>query len=254
MPNCSTILGDGLSDTLNVVCLKWGNKYPAEYANRLFRMVARHLTRPHVFYCLTEDATGLDPGIVPLALERSPGLTGWWYKLSLFRSDFYGLQGNILYLDLDLVIVDNIDFTADMPGDFLVIRNWSRNLMWNSSVMRFKAGKYGQIWQRFCESPEAVMSRCNGDQEWIFHCVPEAGNWPGNKIVSYKKSLDSKAFPLLEKFGAARLGLKAPMWMDTRLPEGAAIVVFHGKPDPDDVASRPYGLWKRASFVERHWR
>jgi len=84
--------------------------------------------------------------------------------------------------------------------------------------------------------------------------VPAAGNWPGDKIVSYKKSLDSRAFSLLRKLGLERLGLKAPAWMDTALPPGAAIVVFHGKPDPEDVAHGPYGLWKRASFVAKYWR
>jgi hypothetical protein len=239
---------------LNIVCLKWGNKYPVDYVNRLYRMIAWHMHRPFRFHCLTEDANGLAAGIIPLPLDTSAGLAGWWYKLSLFRPDFFGLSGNILYLDLDLVIVGNIDFLHDLPGDCLIIRNWSRNPMWNSSVMRFKAGGYPQVWQRFMENPESVMAGCNGDQEWIFKCVPEAANWPAEKIVSYKKCLDSKAFPWLEKLGLGRLGLRAPAWMDTPLPGDAAIVVFHGKPDPEDVATRSYGLWKRASFVQRHWQ
>jgi len=41
--------------------------------------------------------------------------------------------------------------------------------------------------------------------------------------------------------------------MDTPLPRGVSIVIFHGRPKPADVATRPYGLWKRASFVEKHW-
>lgn len=243
-----------MSDILNVVCLKWGTKYSADYVNRLYHMVSRNMTRPFRFHCLTEDPGGLDNGVVPLALETSSEFAGWWYKLSLFRQDFFGLSGNILYLDLDVVIVDNIDFLADLPGDFLIIRNWSRNLMWNSSVMRFRSGKYPHIWNRFLEDRRNIMRSYNGDQEWIFACVPEAGNWPGDKIISYKKSLDSRAFPMLRKLGLGRLGLKAPARMDTALPSGAAIVVFHGKPDPEDVAHGPCGLWKRASFVARHWR
>lgn len=241
-------------DTLNVVCLKWGTKYGPDYVNRLFHMVSRHLTRPFRFYCLTEHPGGLDAGIVPLPLETSPGLTGWWYKLSLFRPDFHGLSGNLLYLDLDVVITGNIDFLADLPGDFLIIRDWSRSKMWNSSVMRFRIGAYTRVWDSFRERTAEIVGRYHGDQEWIFACVPEASNWPADRIVSYKKSLRSKAFRLLEKLGFARLGLKAPQWMDTPLPPGVAMVIFHGKPDPEDVATRPYGLWKRASFVEKHWR
>lgn len=238
---------------LNVVCLKWGTKYGAEYVNRLYRMVSRHLHRPFRFHCLTEDGRDLDPEIVVLPLACTDGMSGWWYKLTLFRQDFFGLRGQLLYLDLDLVITGNIDFLYETPGDFLIIRNWSRQLMWNSSVMRFEIGAYAHIWARFASAAERVMGEYNGDQEWIFQCVPEAGNWPAEKILSYKKSLDSKAYPLLEKLGGARLGLKAPVHLDTPLPEQAAIIVFHGKPDPEDVAFQPSGLWKRASFVARHW-
>ncbi len=47
--------------------------------------------------------------------------------------------------------------------------------------------------------------------------------------------------------------MRAPARLDTPLPAGVAIVIFHGKPDPEDVAQQPYGLWKRASFVARNW-
>jgi hypothetical protein len=237
---------------VNLVCLKWGTKYPPEYVNRLYRMVSRHLHRPFRFYCLTEDPQGLSEEIEILPLTET-GLSGWWYKLSLFRDDFYGLEGDLLYLDLDVVITDDIDFLVDQPGEFLIIRNWSRNPMWNSSVMRFQIGRFSHIWDRFLERQQEIVDSLNGDQEWIFHCVPDAGTWPEDKIVSYKKSLDSKALPLLEKLGLGRFGLKAPDFLDTPLRKGAAIIIFHGKPDPDDVADRAYGFWKRASFIRHAW-
>jgi hypothetical protein len=238
---------------LNVVCLKWGSKYGAEYVNRLHRMVSRRLGKPFRFHCLTEDGRGLDPEIVVLPLASTDGMSGWWYKLALFKQDFFGLRGQLLYLDLDVVITGSIDFLADAPGDFLIIRNWSRQRMWNSSIMRFEIGAYAHIWERFAADAEGIMASYNGDQEWIFACEPEAGNWPAEKILSYKKSLDSQAWPLLKKLGGERLGLKAPAHLDTPLPEQAAIIVFHGKPDPEDVAFMPSGLWKRASFVARNW-
>jgi len=242
-----------MSKPVHVVCLKWGSKYSADYVNRLYRMVKRNLSHPFRFHCLTEDAVGLASGIEHLPLQ-SGALTGWWYKLSLFQRDFFALEGEMIYLDLDLVITGNIDFLVEQPGAFVIIRNWSRKPMWNSSVMRFPIGRYAQIWERFQARQEAIMRELEGDQEWIFACVPEATTWPADKIVSYKKSLPSKAFRPLEKMGLGRLGLKAPDWMDTPLPKEAAIVVFHGKPDPEDVAHSAYGFWKRASFIERCWR
>ena len=46
------------NDLVNVLCMKWGNKYPADYVNRLYSMVARNMQRPFRFICLTEDSVG----------------------------------------------------------------------------------------------------------------------------------------------------------------------------------------------------
>lgn len=239
-------------EAINIVCLKWGEKYPSQYVNRLYRMVERHLDRPFRFFCLTENPQGLDSQITPLPIEQE-GLQGWWYKLTLFKKNFYDLSGPILYFDLDVVIVGNINFLVDLPGDFLIIRDASRQLMWNSSVMRFRAGQFAEIWDGFLAEKDQILASYNGDQEWIFHCVPEASTWPGDKILSYKKGLKSRAFAFLPKQICSFLGLRAMQFMDTPLEPDAAVIVFHGKPDPEDVMDKPYGLWKKASFVKNNW-
>lgn len=238
---------------INVVCLKWGEKYSADLVNRLYRMTCKHLTVPFKFYCLTETAKGLDEGILHLPLE-STDLVGWWYKLSLFKKEFFGLEGEILYFDLDVVITRNINFLVEQSGRFLICKNWSRNLMWNSSVMRFDVGQHADIWERFLEDKDKVLSSMNGDQEWIYHCRPNAEHWPQEKVVSYKKSLDSRAYAWLPKKMCLFLGLKATDKMDTPLPLDAAVVIFHGKPDPEDVINGPSGLWKKATFIQRAYQ
>ena len=47
----------------NVVCIKWGNKFGADYVNSLYRMVEKNLTIPHRFVCFTDNAEGIDPGV-----------------------------------------------------------------------------------------------------------------------------------------------------------------------------------------------
>ena len=47
----------------NVLCIKWGSKYSADYVNKLYSMVERHLSLSHRFVCLTEDTTGLNSEI-----------------------------------------------------------------------------------------------------------------------------------------------------------------------------------------------
>jgi len=80
-----------LSDILNVVCLKWGTKYSADYVNRLYHMVSRNMTRPFRFHCLTEDPGGLDAGVVPLTLETSPEFAGWLVQAFIVSPGFFWL-------------------------------------------------------------------------------------------------------------------------------------------------------------------
>ena len=38
----------------NVICIKWGDKFGANYVNSLYNMVERNLTLPHRFICFTD--------------------------------------------------------------------------------------------------------------------------------------------------------------------------------------------------------
>ena len=121
-------------NTHHILCMKWGDKYPAEYVNRLHRMVSRHLTLPFTTHCLTDDPHGIDPAIVchPIpSLDLPDGLPErGWRKLTTFTPDLYGLSGTALFLDLDVVILRNIDhfFThhADDSARTYIIRDWRR--------------------------------------------------------------------------------------------------------------------------------
>jgi len=91
-----------------VVCLKHGTKYSAEYVNTLYNMVSRNLTIDYEFVCITEDHNNINPQITILPLRTNENISGWWYKPMVFDPEL-GLEGNILFLDLDIVIFNNID-------------------------------------------------------------------------------------------------------------------------------------------------
>ncbi len=69
-----------------IVCLKYGNKYSAEYVNKLFAMVKRNLTVPFEFVCFTEDNTDINPDIRVNLIPLISGVVGWWYKPIFFKS------------------------------------------------------------------------------------------------------------------------------------------------------------------------
>jgi hypothetical protein len=90
-------------------------------------MVKRHNTQSVNFVCITEDPTDLNPGIQVVPLPEVE-LTGWWYKPYVFSSKF-PITGTLLFLDLDIVIVRNMDhFWTHSPNKFCIIRDFNRSL------------------------------------------------------------------------------------------------------------------------------
>ena len=114
-----------------VVCLKYGNKYSAEYVNKLYSMVKRNLTVPFEFVCYTEDSSDIDTDIRVEPIQIIPGVSGWWYKPMFFNPNL-GLKGTILFFDLDVIIFNNIDnlFSYE-AGKFCIIRDFNRHVIKN---------------------------------------------------------------------------------------------------------------------------
>ena len=170
-----------------VLCMKWGSKYGADYVNRLYNMVKRHTTIDFQMVCLTDRTEGINPEvqcfpIPPLALPEGSPERGW-NKLSTFEPDLYGLKGNLLFLDLDVVIVDNIDDFFSYPGEFLIIHDWKRpwRVTGNSSVYRFKLGTFPDILPYFRENFKEISHKFRNEQEYLSWYVDQQQKlsyWP----------------------------------------------------------------------------
>jgi hypothetical protein len=240
---------------MNLICMKWGEKYGPHYVNRLRSMVARHLPFPHRFVCFTDDAKGLDPGIEVFPLpevELPDGLPErGWRKLGTFHAGLAGLEGPTLFLDLDLVIVGDLTPFFEVPGEFLIIRDYKPfrrdRYVGNSSVYRFEAGAWPGIIEEFQTHFESIRRRFRNEQEYLSHYVHSRGkltHWPEAWCRSFKRDCMWKG-PL----GWFRV---------PRIPEGARIIVFHGHPHPDEAIEGRSGSWKRAlrptPWVAEHWR
>ena len=115
---------------VNIVCMKWGSLYGPEYVNILFNMVNRNLTLPFRFICMTDRPEGINAEIevVPLPDFKEPE---WkysryctaWRKLALFDKSVLDLEGKVLFLDLDVVIIDNIDCFFSFSDKLAIIEN-----------------------------------------------------------------------------------------------------------------------------------
>ncbi len=222
-----------------VICVKWGPKFGADYVNRLWGMLRRHVAGPFRLVCLTDDADGLRPEVDAFALPelgcaQPVRSMGKWRKLVLWSGDLprlTGLAGPVLFIDLDSVIVDNIDgyFSHGRPEDVILARNWAKPLqrLGQSSVFRFPAGAYPQILENFRADPQAVADRCHFEQHYVTEAVPGGIKfWPDAWTRHFRLHC-LPAFPLR-------------YFQQARLPAGAKIVTFPGGPNPSEVID---GRW-----------
>lgn len=242
---------------VNVLCIKWGRKYGPEYVNKLHSMVRRHLHRPFRFVCLTDDSSGIDPGIETLPIpqvgfaefdQRKPWTFGHgWLKLTSFADPLYDLQGRTLFLDLDIVIVDSLDPFFEQEGDFIVIREWDKqDGTGNTSCYLYTIGAHRDALQHLADQYPASMANVRNEQEYITGYLARQGKlsyWPEAWCRSFKRH----CMPGL-------LG----WFSEPFIPEGARIIVFHGKPNPPDAIAGVSGKWYRrvkpTRWVDQHWR
>jgi len=229
-------------DNKFVCCLKYGDKYSADYVNKLYNMVQRNLTLDHEFVCFTEDATGIDNNIRIEPLELIPNVKGWWYKPMFFNPDIV-LKGTLLFLDLDMIIFDNIDKLFDYkPGEFCIIKDFNRYLIknydkFNSSIFRLNTfdKKHKNVYENFIKDPNIPIRRFHGDQDWIRYSIHKDFNyWPEEWIQSYKWEMRGKP-----KFNSKPRGERDFAENgDPVIKEDTAIAVFHGDSNPHNCKDK----------------
>lgn len=220
----------------NVICLKHGVKYSFDYVNRLYSMVKRHSTYEIDFYCITEDPSNLHPEIKILPLPSNLPLQGWWYKPYLFSKNF-PVIGDLLFIDLDVVIIKNIDCFWDYePNKFCIIRDFTRSQVsdwqrFNSSVFRLKSRSLPNVWENLINDLDQ-SKRMHGDQDWIYSQVKhDYAYWPDDWCQSYKWEIRNRK----EIIGSGQKRTFATILHEPKIKLETKILVFHGDPKPEQV-------------------
>lgn len=194
--------------TLKVVCIQVDNYLGRghEYVRKLQANVAKHLPVPHEFLCLS------DGPIEGVECHRAPrGVPGWWNSLYFFSPDFFDPEDRVIYLDLDVIPVADLTWLAEYDGPFAGLRDVYHPSQFWWTVGAWRGGECTKIWTKWEDLGQPLLS--GGDQMWIDMVVPEAVRLQDvfpKKIVSYKVHARKS------------------------IPEGAAIVCFHGSPRPHE--------------------
>jgi len=249
-----------MTDRVNILCLKWGTLYSADYVNRLYRGVKAHLSRPFRFVCVTDDPTGLLPEVDaqpfpdrPPELTNTYGYARWpniFVKLLVFRPGFAQLEGPTLFLDIDQIVVGDLDGFFDYrPGAFCIIRNWVewRKTLFrkvpfcgNSSCFRFDAGaKSAYVYETFLREIDFALddTKFTTEQAYMTHAVgfDKVNFWPADFVCSFKRSC-TWPWPLNH-------------FLAPHPPRKAGILCFHGNPSPVQAVAgyrgRHLNTWTR---------
>lgn len=230
----------------NILCFKWGTLYSAEYVNRLYAGVKRHMDRPFRFVCVTDDPSGLADGIDTCAIPPAPD--GWrpnsrykrwpgiYLKLMVFKPGFADLHGTTLFLDIDQIVTGDLGRFFDFaPGRFCIIHNW---IEWhkrlfrpapkigNSSCFRFEAGeKSAYIYEKWVSELDHAQDQrfFRTEQAYMTHAVglENITWWPKNFVRSFKRSCQHP-WPLNH-------------FLPPKFNPDTGILCFHGHPSPDEA-------------------
>lgn len=158
--------------------------YTPDYVVKLRNMVSRALPA-HRFVCLTDQPESL-PDVETIRIATPQGYYAWWAKMELFNPAHDALQqGRILYMDLDVLIVDKLQPIVDYAPGFAIVPDDAPNFVgrdnlkvvkrYNSSVMCWEGGMYNDL---YVDWRPDVTRRLWGDQDWIGERLPNATKMP----------------------------------------------------------------------------
>lgn len=154
--------------TINIVCLKWGNKYSGDWVNRLYRMVEKNYNQPFNFWCITEDISNIRSEVKFINFpSKHDHLKSYWWKVWFFSKEF-PIQGRCLFFDLDIVIQNDITdlVNYEFAKPCLLKGKVSK---FNSSVILWDTKTSNKnIWDKFIKNAQYyVDNRDGGDDEYF---------------------------------------------------------------------------------------
>lgn len=224
---------------LNVVCWHWGDKYPAEYVQRLAAGFRRNLKQPHRFAVVSEDAKLRIDDIESWAIKNTelvpPNL---WpscvVRMRLFDVEWQATNGisvgdRIVDVDIDSVVTGPLDSLFDRPEPFVILQNINSTNPnpYNGSLWMVRSGYRPDAWTDF--SLDALTRLPHhwrpSEQDWMRYKFPDAAAWgPEDGVYGFKKR----------------------GWLGSykSLPPGAKLVTFPGR-DPAKYAEVP---WMRENW------
>ena len=233
---------------IDCACVIHGSGYDWSYVERLYNMLCRNLSAEVRLHVYTEHDRSVPPHMVKHTLEDW-GISGpkqsWWYKMQLFNPEHFA--GNMLYLDLDVVITRTLDWVPAHSTDYLwTIRDFrylqrQDTVTMNSSMMWFNVDRFAWIWDRFTEQDlKSTIKGYPGDQDYLGAVlgVNQRRFFEDFYFESFRWQCLDGGYDF-----AKRKHLKPGTGV--KIQPDTSVVVFHGNPKPAHVQDPIItSLWK----------
>lgn len=242
-------LVDLSNGTVNCACVIHGDMYSWRYVTTLYNMLLRNISAPIKLHVFTEATRSVPAPFIKHALRDWPSIHGpkraWWYKMQMF--DPSNFQGRLLYFDLDVVICDKLDWLVGLnPLSFWTIRDFRH--LWrpshigiNSSVMYWSTTDFAYVWEEFNSRSLSELTKTHeGDQDFLTHTLHK-------QHVRFFDEIKVKSWRWQIKDGGMNYQRRSYISPNAGsvIPSGTAIMIFHGKPKPDQI---------RDNVIDRFWR
>ena len=199
---------------------RWNNGHDGQqYVNTLYNMVERNLSLSFKFVLFSNlKIDRLKSGIYQRTFYP-PSMKGCLPRLWMY-SPMAGLEGQVLALDLDVIITGSLDEMCSYDGEFCVRSKFAPGMAHKADgdIIGFKAGTRENFWKTFASAPMWAEKQTGGRERWFYRANDSCKDrwqdlYPG-QIISYKRHVKRNK---------------------GRLPEGARIVSCHGRPRPHEI-------------------
>tara|TARA_Y100000287_G_scaffold77883_1_gene61679 strand:+ start:212 stop:898 length:687 start_codon:yes stop_codon:yes gene_type:complete len=160
-----------------ITCIKIGDKFDAQYVNKLYNMVRLQTDAP--FYCFTDDASDINSEVNVIPIDVTEYLTweNWWaawWKIQMFVHPDISSYERKIFFDLDVIIHGDITEVLDHDAEFaLVYSTWKgvpfkmrnpRKSLYNSSVIVWRDAT--RVYEYFMQSPREFVAKYAGTDDF----------------------------------------------------------------------------------------
>lgn len=237
------------TEPIDCACVIHGSGYSWDYVERLRNMLLRNLSPDIRFHVYTEPERKVPAHMIKHDLELWPTINGpkksWWYKLQLFNPEHH--QGNLLYFDLDTVIIRDVSWIARLPTQHLWgIRDFKylqkpNSMSLNSSVMWWNVSHLSHVWSDFKKSGILdTANRFRGDQDYLQAVL-------GHKKMQFfgEDQVQSWRWQCVDGGYDFKSRHHRKPGQGTQFNDNTSVLVFHGNPKPHQINDK---------VVQEHWR